>query len=255
MGMLDGKIAWITGGGTGIGRSAAIELAAAGATVVVSGRRREPLDAVVAEIDAAGGTGDAEALDVASQAEVSAGGAAILSRHGRVDILVNSAGINAPNRFFKNLTAESWDRVLQTNLHGALYAIQAVLPGMRERKDGLVVNVASWAGKDHVYFTGAAYTASKHAMVAMTMSLHLEECMNGIRATAICPGEVATPILKGRPVPPSEEEIGRMMLPEDVGRTIRFVAEMPPHVTINEILLAPTWNRMFLGGADIAQPR
>ena len=79
--------------------------------------------------------------------------------------------------------------------------------------------------------------------------------MNGIRATAICPGEVATPILKGRPVPPSDEEIARMLKPEDVGRSVRFVAEMPPHVTINEILIAPTWNRMFLGGADIAQPK
>jgi NADP-dependent 3-hydroxy acid dehydrogenase YdfG len=255
MGALSGKVAWITGGGTGIGRSAALELAAAGAAVVVSGRRQEPLDEVAAAIRTVGGEADTEALDVASQAQVAAGGAAILARHGRIDILVNSAGINAPNRFFKNLTAEAWDRVLQTNLHGALYAIQAVLPGMRERRDGLVVNVASWAGKDHVYFTGAAYTASKHALVAMTMSLHLEECMNGIRATAICPGEVATPILKGRPVPPSDEEIHRMLQPEDVGRTVRFVAEMPPHVTINEILIAPTWNRMFLGGADIAQPR
>jgi len=255
MGTLDGKIAWITGGGTGIGRAAALELAAAGATVVVSGRRREPLDAVVAEIEAAGGTGDAEALDVAVQAEVAGGGAAILSRHGRIDILVNSAGINAPNRFFKNLTAESWDRVLQTNLQGAFYAIQAVLPGMRARRDGLVINVASWAGKDHVYFTGAAYTTSKHAMVAMTMALHVEECMNGIRATAICPGEVATPLLKGRPIPPSEEEMARMLRPEDLGRSVRFVAEMPPHVTINEILIAPTWNRMFLGGADLAQSR
>ncbi|HEV2675864.1 MAG TPA: SDR family oxidoreductase [Aliidongia sp.] len=255
MATLEGKIAWITGGGTGIGRSSALELAAAGATVVVSGRRREALDAVAAEIKSAGGTADVEPLDVAIQAEVAAGGAAIEARHGRIDILVNSAGINAPNRFFKNLTAEAWDRVLQTNLNGTFYAIQAVLTGMRERRDGLVVNVASWAGKDHVYFTGAAYTASKHAMVAMTMSLHLEECMNGIRATAICPGEVATPILKGRPVPPSDEEIGRMLQPEDVGRSVRFVAEMPPHVTINEILITPTWNRMFLGGTDIAQPR
>ena len=245
----------VIGAGDFIGGAIAKRFAAEGFTVFVGRRKGEKLAGLVAEIEAAGGKADAEALDVAVQAEVAGGGAAILSRHGRIDILVNSAGINAPNRFFKNLTAESWDRVLQTNLHGALYAIQAVLPGMRDRRDGLVINVASWAGKDHVYFTGAAYTASKHAMVAMTMSLHLEECMNGIRATAICPGEVATPILKGRPVPPSEEEIGRMLQPEDVGRSIRFVAEMPPHVTINEILIAPTWNRMFLGGADIAQPR
>jgi NADP-dependent 3-hydroxy acid dehydrogenase YdfG len=255
MGTLAGKIAWITGAGTGIGRAGALELASAGATVVLSGRRREPLAAVAAEIVAEGGKAETVPLDVASHAEVAAGGTAILARHGRIDILVNSAGINAPNRFFKNLTAEAWDRVVQTDLNGAFYTIQAALPGMRERRDGLVINVASWAGKDHVYFTGASYTASKHAMVAMTRSLHLEECMHGIRATAICPGEVATPILKGRPVPPTDEEIARMLKPEDVGRTIRFVAEMPPHVTVNEILIAPTWNRMYLGGADIVQPR
>ena len=88
-------------------------------------------------------------------------------------------------------------------------------------------------------------------MVAMTMSLHLEEYMNGIRATAICPGEVATPILKDRPAPPSVEEIGRILQSKDVGRTIHFVSEMPPHLTINEILIVPTWHRMFPGGADI----
>lgn len=251
---LDGKIAWITGGGTGIGRAGALELAAAGATVVVSGRRKAQLDEVVAAISAAGGKADCIPLDVADSTSVIGAGQTLLARYGRVDILVNSAGVNTPNRFFKNLTLEAWDRVMSVNVNGALYCIQAVLPSMRSSGGGLVINVASWAGKQHVYFTGAAYTASKHAMVAMTMSLNLEECRNGIRGCAICPGEVATPILKGRPVPPSDEEMARMLQPEDLGRTIRFVAEMPPHVTVNEILIGPTWNRMFLGGDDLPSP-
>jgi NADP-dependent 3-hydroxy acid dehydrogenase YdfG len=248
---LDGQIAWITGAGTGIGRAGARALADAGARVILSGRRGEQLADAAAEI---GDRAECLTLDVADAEAVADAAQAIRARHGRIDILVNSAGMNSPQRFFKNLTIDTWDRVTGINLDGALYCIHAVLPGMRAQGGGLVINIASWAGKDHVYFTGAAYTASKHALVALTMSLNIEEGRNGIRATALCPGEVATPILKNRPVRPSDEEIGRMLQPDDLGRTIRFVAEMPPHVTINEILIGPTWNRMFLGGEDLPTP-
>jgi NADP-dependent 3-hydroxy acid dehydrogenase YdfG len=251
--VLQGKVAWITGAGSGIGRSGALELSAAGAHVILSGRRGEQLSDVAAEIAVAGGTAETEPLDVADKAAVARAGARIVDRHGRVDILVNSAGINFPNRFWKNLTADSFDQVLAVNLNGALYCTYAVLPAMRARKDGLVINVSSWAGKFESYLTGPAYNASKHAMVAMTMSLNDEECVNGIRACVICPGEVATPILKHRPKPPTPEEIARMLQPEDLGRTIRFVAEMPPHACVNEILISPTWNRFFVGGKDIAR--
>jgi NADP-dependent 3-hydroxy acid dehydrogenase YdfG len=248
---LSGQIAWITGAGSGIGRAGALALAEAGATVILSGRRPELLADAAAEI---GDRAECLALDVADAAAVAAVAETIRARHGRIDILVNSAGMNMPQRFFKHLSIETWDRVTSVNLDGALYCIHAVLPGMRAQGSGLVINIASWAGKDYLYFTGAAYTASKHALVALTMSLNIEEGRNGIRATAISPGEVATPILKHRPVPPSDTEIGRMLQPDDLGRTIRFVAEMPPHVTINEILIGPTWNRMFLGGEDLPTP-
>jgi len=248
---LDGQVAWITGAGTGIGRAGALALAEAGATIILSGRRHERLAEVAAEI---GEKAECLPLDVADADAVAAAAAAIRAKHGRIDILLNSAGMNMAQRFFHNLTIETWDKVTTVNLDGALYCIHAVLPGMRAQGGGLVINIASWAGKDHLYFTGAAYTASKHALVALTMSLNIEEGKNGIRATAICPGEVATPILKHRPKPPSEEEIGRMLQPDDLGRTICFVAEMPSHVTINEILIAPTWNRMFLGGEDLPKP-
>ena len=251
--MLRGKVAWITGAGSGIGRSAALELAEGGASVVLSARRAEQLREAVAEIGAAGGTAEAVPLDVADKAAVAKAAAGILERHGRVDILVNSAGINLPSRFWKNLTPESFAEIVGINLNGALYCIHAVLPAMRARKDGLVINVSSWAGRFETYMTGPAYNASKHAMAALTMSLNDEECVNGIRACVIYPGEVATPILRNRPKPPSLEEIARMLQAEDLGRTIRFVAEMPPRVCINEILISPTWNRFFVGGADIAR--
>jgi NADP-dependent 3-hydroxy acid dehydrogenase YdfG len=251
--VLQGKVAWITGAGSGIGRSGALELAAGGAQVVLSGRRGEQLKEVAAEIEATGGKAHAAPLDVADKAAVAKVAAGILDRHGHVDILVNSAGINLANRFWKSLTPDSFEQIVAVNLNGALYCTHAVLPAMRARKDGLVINVSSWAGRFETYLVGPAYNASKHAMVALTMSLNDEECVNGIRGCVICPGEVATPILKHRPKPPTAEEIARMLQPEDLGRTIRFVAEMPPHACINEIVISPTWNRFFVGGKDIAR--
>lgn len=251
--MLRDKVAWVTGAGSGIGRSGAVELAKGGAIVVLSGRRRDQLDEAAAEIEAAGGRAEAVALDVADKAAVARAAEQILAHHGRVDILVNSAGINLPHRFWRNLTPESFEQIVGVNLNGALYCTHAVLPSMRAKRDGLIINISSWAGRFETYLTGPAYNASKHAMAAMTASLNDEECVNGIRACVIYPGEVATPILKHRPKPPAPEEIARMLQPEDLGRAIRFVAEMPPRVCVNEILISPTWNRFFVGGQDIAR--
>jgi NADP-dependent 3-hydroxy acid dehydrogenase YdfG len=133
------------------------------------------------------------------------------------------------------------------NLNGVLYATHAVLPAMRERRSGSVINVASWAGRIVSQLAGPAYTATKHALLALTHSFNMDECRNGLRACCLSPGEVATPIMKQRQVPPSEEVMSKMLQPEDVGRTIAFVADMPPHVCVNEILISPVVNRAFLG--------
>jgi NAD(P)-dependent dehydrogenase (short-subunit alcohol dehydrogenase family) len=113
----------------------------------------------------------------------------ILARHGRVDILVNSAGLNNPQRSWRDQTVDGWDEVIRINLDGTFYCIRAVLPSMRERKAGLVINIASWAGKYTLAMAGGAYNGSKHAVVALTESLNMEECVNGIRACALCPAE------------------------------------------------------------------
>ena len=247
------KVAWITGGGSGIGLAGGIELAKAGAHVIVSGRSAETLKKAEKEIKAAG-SGEAIALDVADQKEVAKSAQAILKRHGHIDILINSAGINNPKRNFRNVSVEAWDQIVAINLSGMFYCCHAVLPAMRERRQGLVINISSWAGRYASTLTGPGYNATKHAVVALTESINMEECMHGIRATSILPGEVATPILEKRPVPPSQQERARMLQAEDLGRTILFVATLPPRACVNELIISPTWNRFYLGGLESPKP-
>jgi NADP-dependent 3-hydroxy acid dehydrogenase YdfG len=247
MSTIKDKIVWINGAGTGIGLAGAEALADGGAKVILSGRRAAVIEAAAKKIKGA----VALPLDIAREADVAAAHAAIEKDHGIVDILVNSAGGNIPNRKFAELNPESWRMMVDMNLNGAFFSARIVLPGMRQKKAGLIINIASIAGKRVSQVSGMAYTAAKHAMVAMSDAINQEECGNNIRACAICPGEVATPILDKRPIPPSAEERAKMLQPEDLGRIIRFVAETPAHVAIHELLVVPTWNRSVLGGSDL----
>jgi len=240
------RVAWITGGGSGIGEAGAEALAADGWTVVVSGRRQDALDAVVAKIARAGSTAEAIPLDVSMAADVQRAADAILAKHGRIDLLVNSAGINVPKRSWNDLELEGWNKLVEINLNGVLYCMRAVLPAMRKQQDGCIINVSSWAGRYVSKMPGPAYTTTKHAVLALTHSFNMDECVNGLRACCLMPGEVATPILKLRPVVPSEEAQARMLQSEDLGRTIAFIASMPPRVCINEVLISPTHNRGFI---------
>ena len=240
------RVAWVTGGGSGIGEAGAEALAADGWIVVVSGRRKEALDAVVARIARDGGAAEAIALDVSVAADVQNAADEILERHGRIDLLVNSAGINVPKRSWNDLELEGWDKLVEVNLNGVLYCMRAALPAMRRQQDGCIINVSSWAGRHVSKMPGPAYTTTKHAVLALTHSFNMDECANGLRACCLMPGEVATPILKLRPVVPSEEEQAKMLQSEDLGRTIAFIASMPPRVCINEVLISPTHNRGFI---------
>ena len=251
--MQKGSVVWITGGGSGIGLAGGIELAKAGAHVIISGRSRETLLSSEKQLKAAG-SGEAIALDVSDQKEVAKSAQAILKRHGHIDILINSAGINNPKRNFRNVSVEAWDQIVAINLSGMFYCCHAVLPAMRERRQGLVINISSWAGRYASTLTGPGYNATKHAVVALTESINMEECMHGIRATSILPGEVATPILEKRPVPPPPEERARMLQAEDLGKTILFVASLPPRACVNELIISPTWNRFYLGGLESPKP-
>ena len=251
---LTGKLAWVTGAGTGIGAAGAEKLAGAGCRVVLSGRRPEPLQETADAIKAAGGTvAGIVPLDVADRDMVAKVGADIIAEHGTVDILVNNAGINVPKRHWPDVSHDDWDAIIQIDVNGVFYCTQAVLPAMRAQKEGTIINISSWAGVHVSFLTGPAYTAAKHAVCAMTENLNMEECVNGIRATAICPGEVSTPIMDKRPVPIPADVRERMSQPEELGDTILFCAQLPQRTVINQLVIGPTWNRGYVahhgGGA------
>jgi len=147
----------------------------------------------------------------------------------------------------RKLTPQVWREIVDVNLNGAFNAVAAVLPGMRERGAGTIVNIASWAAAFDVAVSGAAYSAAKRGMIALSNGINMEECTRGIRSRVICPAETATDIMRTRPKPPTDAELARMLQPDDLGRTVRFVCAMPARACINEIIMSPTWNRMYIG--------
>jgi len=237
------KVVWITGAGSGIGRAVARMFAAEGASVVLIGRRADVLNSVRDEICASGASAEASALDVCQREQVQAAAAGLLRGHRRVDVLVNSAGMNVRRRNLAALTGEDWDQVIQTNLTGAFNMIQAVLPGMREQRDGLIINVSSMAAKRVSGIAGAAYTSSKHALNGLSLSVAAEEGNNGIRCTALMSGVVDTEFLQQRAVTYTAEERARIQQPEDIAQVVRFLALLPGRCSVPEIQVVPTLPR------------
>ena len=236
---LQGKTALVTGGATGIGLGIAIGLAQEGCRVAIAGRREDKLREAAAKYK-----GQppllTHAADVADLASVEGLFRWTKAELGPLDILVNSAGVNVVRRSLKELSTEDWDYLMQVNATGAFYCLRAVLPEMRERKDGLIVNISSIAGKRSSLLGGIGYTASKFAMTALGVTAAREEAENGIRVTNVYPGEVETPILDKRPVPVSAEHRARILQPEDVAAAVLMIACLPPRAHIPELVIKPT---------------
>lgn len=239
---LFGKVAWITGAGTGIGAASAIAVSDAGAHVVLSGRRKEPLDEVVERILSTGGTAEAVPLNVADAAATQAIADDIAARLGGVDLFMANAGLNVPNRRTTELTPETFDTVIDINLKGVMYGILSVLPHMRPKGAGTIIINSSWAGRFPSGRSGTAYSAAKHALTALSHSINMENGMDGIRCCLLMPGGTNTPIHQARANPPSPESRANLLQPEDLGALVRYIAEAPPHVCFNEIVVAPTKN-------------
>ena len=237
---LKGKGAIVTGAGSGIGEAVAQCYAEEGAEVVTVGRTLEKLERAQASAGEAGSRLHPYALDVSDSAAVDALATWAVERLPQIDILVNNAGTNVPNRALAKLSREDFDTVIQVNLNAPFYLMQAVLPGMRERGDGVLITISSTAGVRATVVSGPSYSASKHGVRGLSLAAHLEEGDHGIRCCVICPGEVNTPILDRRPVVPSAKQRALMLQPEDVAQAALLVATLHPRATIPELVITPT---------------
>ena len=253
MGILAGKVALVTGAGSGIGRSTALALAAAGATVVANGRRTGPLDAVVAEIVAAGGRASSVTADLTTAPEAERLAGACVDQHGKVDIVVNNAGFSSKVRSARYLDAEEWTAVWQVNVLGPVMLTRALLPAMIDAGEGTVITVSSIGGLRPNVMAGSAYCSAKAAVAAYMTELAGEVRNLGVRCTTIYPGEVDTPILDNRALNPGETERSKMAHPDDVAAAILMVASLPARATVEELTIAPTYQRDL--SADMAAAR
>lgn len=236
---LANKTAIVTGGGTGIGLGVAEALASEGCRVAIVGRRP---DVLTAAIVAHKGQPPlvSHAVDVADRESVAELFRWAQRELGRVDILVNSAGVNIKRRTMAEMEPGEWDRIMAINATGVYNCMREVLPGMKQRGDGLIVTISSISGLRASMLGGTAYSASKFAVAALTTAVALEYGQHGVRLTNVYPGEVDTPILEHRPQPVSAERRASMLRPEDVGAAVLMVACLPPRAHIPELVIKPT---------------
>ena len=227
-------IALVTGATAGIGRATAFALGRAGYRVGVCARSAGPVEALLTELRAEGIAAAGRAADVGQAPAVEALVKAVASELGPVDTLINNAGI-AIIRPLTELSVEEWDATMTTNLKSLFLVTRAVLPGMLERGSGIIVNVASLAGKNPLV-GGTAYAASKHAVLGFSKSLMLEVRKHGVRVLAICPGSVNTALIRNIRSPSRE---GEMLEPEDVAQAILDAVRMPARATVSEIDIRP----------------
>ena len=229
----------ITGAGSGVGQAIALALVKKGWSVSIIGRRADALKDTVTKAGADGSKLDAYSLDIADAAGVAKTVATAIAKRGGVQVLVNAAGTNIPKRSLEVLSNDDWRAVLDANLNGTYYMVNAVLPAMRTQKSGTIVNIVSDAGLKANPKAGPSYVASKFAVSGLTQAINCEEQKHGIRATAIYPGDINTPLLDKRPVPPPMELRGSMLQAADVAACALLAIELPYNAVIEELLLRP----------------
>mgnify|MGYP003638634204 CR=1 FL=1 len=241
---LAGKVALVTGASSGIGEAAARSLAAAGAQVVVSARRAQKLDALVAEIGDNGGKAAALAGDVSREEDAFSMIEDTIEKFGRIDILVNSAGIIDAGGL-ENLSIDQWQRVIDVNLMGTIYTCKAALPQMKAQGEGDIINLSSTAGRRAAGLMGA-YSTSKFGLTGFTEGLRQEIGNHGVRVSIIEPGATETEVAEGISDPAMRDamriHVARkgVMQPSDIADAILFIVGLPRRANVSQILIRPT---------------
>jgi NADP-dependent 3-hydroxy acid dehydrogenase YdfG len=238
------KVVVITGTSSGIGESIAKLLARHGAKVVIGARRKNRIDAVVKEIFAAGGKAVGFAVDVTKRPDVEALIKGAVDSFGRVDVMVNNAGI-MPIAPIQLLKVEEWEREVDVNIKGVLYGVAAALPQMQKQKSGHIINITSVFGIKVFAPGGTVYCATKAAVRTLTEGLRMELHSENIRCTMISPGAVASELPSGTSDPSSAKFLkdfyAKTAMPADsVARAVLYAIEQPADVEIDEVVLRPT---------------
>lgn len=229
---LDGKVALVTGGGRGLGAAICRVLGEAGAVVIAADVRVEPAEGVAREVEAAGGQASAMRLDVGDERAVAEGVEAIVGRHGRLDVLINNAGVDVTLPI-DELSVEAWDDVMRVNLRGPFVVSKYAFAVMKRNGAGHIVNIVSTAAK-RAWANASAYHASKWGLLGLSHALHVEARPHGIKVTAVVSGGMRTPFLLER-FPDLDPAV--LQDPRNVAETIRFVLTQPEETVIPEVLV------------------
>jgi NADP-dependent 3-hydroxy acid dehydrogenase YdfG len=232
------RTAIVTGAGSGVGRATAIKLVQQGWEVILLGRTESTLRQT-ADLTVQPSHCLVQTLTIGDYEATQAIAEKVFGKLGRIDLLVNAAGTNVPKRSLEVLSIADYQEMLDSNLNGAYYLIQAVLPIMRQQQSGTIVNIVSDAGRQASPKAGPAYVISKFGMVGLTQSINAEERNNGIRACAILPGDIDTPLLDKRPSPPPAEARARMLQAEDIADCVLLAVNLPSRAVVEELLIRP----------------
>jgi NAD(P)-dependent dehydrogenase (short-subunit alcohol dehydrogenase family) len=233
------KAAVVTGAGSGVGQAIALKLSAAGWQVVLLGRQKKTLDETIAKAGASGSLMSAQVVDVSDASAVRKMGADVLARHGSIEVLVNAAGTNVPQRALEVLSDDDYELMIGANMDGPYHCVQAFLPAMRKQGSGTIVNIISDAALAASPKAGPGYVMSKFALRGLTQAINAEERGRGIRACSLLPGDIDTGLLDRRPQPPSADARARMLTAEDVADCAMLMINLPARAIVEELLLRP----------------